>query len=287
MKLLLIGGFLGAGKTTLITNLLPEILKNGTAALIENEYGEISIDNILLQSHAIKITAVSGGCICCQLIGNLIGALAEIEETINPDWCIIELSGMAVTSNVLAAIRQYYRKDIDILTIVVCDASRWNKLQKIAGPKLNAQLDGADLLVFSKTDLSDSRPKIETALPVIDSANLSYEALLHILSDKSPIQTCHIYPESAGKAISRQFSFHGIFTDSDIKSTMQEIIQPIAEELSVDGTIPGHIKALAAFQNGFISASMTSPEHIDYKVSKKNSETVTGYNLTVIALLSD
>lgn len=122
MKLLLVGGFLGAGKTTLISKLLPSMEAMGMSlALIENEFGEQSIDSVTLSGHQVNITSISGGCICCQLVGNLISALAEIEEKIAPNWCIIELSGMAVTANTLSALRQYYRPDLEVLSIVAAE----------------------------------------------------------------------------------------------------------------------------------------------------------------------
>ena len=100
MKLLIFGGFLGSGKTTIIRKVLEGLVSIGqTAAVIENEIGEIGIDDQVLSDAEVSVTPLFGGCACCQISGSLIRAIERIEFELNPDWLIIELSGLAMVGN--------------------------------------------------------------------------------------------------------------------------------------------------------------------------------------------
>lgn len=70
VKVDIISGFLGAGKTTLIQKLLKTVYKNQNIVLIENEFGEIGIDGGFLKEAGIEIKEMNSGCICCSLVGD-------------------------------------------------------------------------------------------------------------------------------------------------------------------------------------------------------------------------
>ncbi len=80
----IISGFLGAGKTTLIKKLLEEAFKGQKLVLIENEFGEISIDGGFLKDSGVQISEMSSGCICCSLVGDFNKALHDVVEQYHP-----------------------------------------------------------------------------------------------------------------------------------------------------------------------------------------------------------
>ena len=94
LKIDIISGFLGAGKTTLIKKLLSSALKGQKIVLIENEFGDIGIDGGFLKESGIQINEMNSGCICCSLVGDFKKALNQVYEQYAPDRIIIEPSGV-------------------------------------------------------------------------------------------------------------------------------------------------------------------------------------------------
>ncbi|MCL2121431.1 MAG: hypothetical protein FWH28_04195 [Clostridiales bacterium] len=154
MKILLFGGFLGSGKTTIIRAFIDGILRAelGTIAIIENEIGEVGVDDVLLREGSVKMTPLFGGCVCCEITGSLIGAVDEIYKQISPDWLIIELTGVAELFNVKELLDTYSSIGLEIAAIAVVDGSRWTRLQ-IIGDFIRDQIMGSDLIILNKTDL--------------------------------------------------------------------------------------------------------------------------------------
>ena len=83
-KIDIVSGFLGAGKTTLIKKLLAEAFQGEKLVLIENEFGEISIDGGFLKDSGVQISEMSSGCICCSLVGDFGKALKDVESSSTP-----------------------------------------------------------------------------------------------------------------------------------------------------------------------------------------------------------
>nr|WP_322020245.1 GTP-binding protein [Clostridium butyricum] len=104
-------GFLGAGKTMLIKKLLTEDAYNKNTVIIENEFGEVSIDGEILKESNIEIKEINSGCICCQVSGKFDEAVLEVINKYNPENIIIEPSGVAKLSEI-----------INILTNIKCES---------------------------------------------------------------------------------------------------------------------------------------------------------------------
>lgn len=284
MKLLLVAGFLGAGKTTLISKLLPAMEEAGMRlAVIENEFGEQSIDSTILSRHHVNITTISGGCVCCQLTGNLIAGLAEIEEEINPHWCIIELSGMAITANTLAVLRQYYRPDLEVLSIVVADGQRWKKLQKIAGSRIQSQLSGADAIYLSKLNLAEDMPPIDSPLPKLMRVQEVLDVIMAFQRASGVLPHAPMQ-ETGGEVTHRHFAFHEVATKQDIAAKLEALMMGAGKSVAVDGIIPGHIKGIAVTDEGCLTASMTVMGEIDVKDFGQGEETE-GYAIDIYTLI--
>ena len=90
IKVDIISGFLGAGKTTFIKELISKVYGDEKIVLIENEFGEIGIDGLFMKESGIEVTEMNSGCICCTLVGDFSKALKKVREEFSPDRIIIE-----------------------------------------------------------------------------------------------------------------------------------------------------------------------------------------------------
>ena len=156
MKILLFGGFLGSGKTTTILQVAKQIteIRGETAAIIENEIGEAGVDDQLLLSTGLQIRPLFGGCVCCQITGDLVAAVNEIQHAINPDWLIIEMTGLAVPGNVVSQISQYCTDQACFKTVTVVDGARWADLKEVLEPLVVEQVKKSDLIIINKIDVA-------------------------------------------------------------------------------------------------------------------------------------
>ena len=113
VKIDIISGFLGAGKTTLIKKLLKDGFQGEQVVLIENEFGEIGIDGGFLKEAGIQIREMNSGCICCSLVGDFGTSLKEVVTKYDPDRILIEPSGVGKLSDVIKAV-QGVQDEVDI-----------------------------------------------------------------------------------------------------------------------------------------------------------------------------
>ena len=101
IKIDIISGFLGAGKTTFIKKMIDEAYTDEKIALIENEFGEVGIDGGFLKDSGVNITEMNSGCICCSLVGDFSKNLNEVITAYHPERIIIESSGVGKLSDVM------------------------------------------------------------------------------------------------------------------------------------------------------------------------------------------
>lgn len=169
----MVSGFLGSGKTTLIRQLAGYLVvdREQKVVIIENEAGEVGIDDRFLAREGFQVREIYGGCICCQLTGELTLAVNQIAERFNPDRLIIEATGIARPSTILNTLRKYGKGIDDIFTVVVADTGRWEELSEIMPELIFAQISEADLVIASKIDeasegaLQSLREKVEEINP--------------------------------------------------------------------------------------------------------------------------
>ena len=167
-KIDIISGFLGAGKTTLIKKLLEEAYKGEKIVLIENEFGEISIDGGFLQGTGVQISEMSSGCICCSLVGDFGEALKDVQAKFSPDRIVIEPSGVGKLSDVIRAVEDIAAEDPDIRLnsfITVADAGKCKVYMKNFGEFFNNQVEHAGCIILSRTGkLSEEKTNAAVAL---------------------------------------------------------------------------------------------------------------------------
>ena len=172
-KIDIISGFLGAGKTTLIKKLLEEAYKGEKIVLIENEFGEISIDGGFLQGTGVQISEMSSGCICCSLVGDFGEALKDVQAKFSPDRIVIEPSGVGKLSDVIRAVEDIAAEDREIVLnsfITVADASKCKVYMKNFGEFFNNQVEHAGCIILSRTGRL-SEEKIAAAVALLREHN--------------------------------------------------------------------------------------------------------------------
>jgi len=172
-KIDIVSGFLGAGKTTLIKKLLAEAFQGEKLVLIENEFGEISIDGGFLKESGVQISEMSSGCICCSLVGDFNKALKDVHQQFAPDRILIEPSGVGKLSDVIVAVENTV-KDVPEMKlnsfVTVADATKVKVYMKNFGEFYNNQIESAGTIILSRTQKL-TQEKLEAAVALLREKN--------------------------------------------------------------------------------------------------------------------
>jgi G3E family GTPase len=169
---LVVSGFLGSGKTTLVRHLLAAAQREGVRiAVVSNELGELGIDRALLGSGGEAFVELAGGCVCCELSDDLIETLQMLRERVDPERIVIETSGVALPFDTTL---HFWREPIagwigDDTTVVVVNAEQLDAGEELEGT-FEDQVSSADLLVLNKLDLvpADALPALRARLRAIE-----------------------------------------------------------------------------------------------------------------------
>ncbi len=173
VRINVISGFLGAGKTTLIRKLLTGSLKNEKVVLLENEYGEIGIDGGFMKDTGITMTELNAGCICCTLAGDFQDAIDQLIDTYHPDRILIEPTGVGKLSEILSAVEKAKQRHPDIEvrgSATVVDAGKCRMYMKNFGEFFLDQVKSASTVIFSRTQLL-SADRVEKSRVLISEAH--------------------------------------------------------------------------------------------------------------------
>ncbi|HJH61711.1 MAG TPA: GTP-binding protein [Firmicutes bacterium] len=174
-KIDIISGFLGAGKTTLIQKLLADAYPGEKLVLIENEFGEISIDGGFLKGSGVQISEMSSGCICCSLVGDFTQALQDVYAQFQPDRILIEPSGVGKLSDVVAAVEQTAAQVPGLAlncAVTVADAGKVRAYLQNFGEFYADQVRTAGAILLSRTQ-SLSQQALDQAVALLRAENSS------------------------------------------------------------------------------------------------------------------
>ena len=154
MKILLVSGFLGAGKTTFIKEMAKNI--NLEFVVLENEYADIGVDGDFLDEKNLNIWEMSEGCICCSMKGDFKSSIKRIYSEINPEYLIIEPTGVGMLSSIIENIREIDNNDIEILSpITLIDITSFSEYLETFNSFFTDNLKNTGKVILTKLENSN------------------------------------------------------------------------------------------------------------------------------------
>lgn len=193
MKIDIISGFLGAGKTTLIKKLIQEELRKEKLAIIENEYGEVGIDGSLLKEEQIEVKEITSGCICCSIKGDFKDSILSIVDKYKPERIIIEPSGVAKFSEVLDGIKSANIPGARVnMKIAVVDAQNVEMYMRNFGEFYKNQIMNASTIILSRTQYLN-HANVDSICNTLRGINKSCEIIVtpwEQLTSKRILEVC-------------------------------------------------------------------------------------------------
>ena len=202
VKVNIISGFLGAGKTTLIKKLLTGSVAKEKIILLENEYGEVGVDGSFMKDSGIIVDELNSGCICCTLVGDFQKAVDDLIAKYHPDRLLIEPSGVGKLSEILAAVERAKERHSDLVVTgcaTVVDAGKCRMYMKNFGEFFLDQIKTSATVIFSRTQLL-SAERIEKSRALVEEQHpgvrivttpwddLSADTLLEVIESGKPME---------------------------------------------------------------------------------------------------
>ena len=154
MKILLVSGFLGAGKTTFIKELAKNI--NLEFVVLENEYADIGVDKDFLDEKNLNVWEMSEGCICCSMKGDFKSSIKRIYSEINPEYLVVEPTGVGMLSLIIENIREINNNDIEILSpITLIDITSFSEYLETFNNFFTDNLKNTGKVILTKLENSN------------------------------------------------------------------------------------------------------------------------------------
>ena len=156
LRVNLLFGFLGSGKTTLVRRILGERAGERKMAVIVNEFGDVGVDGEVISGSNVNLVELTSGCLCCTLRGSLMSAVEELREKAAVEQIVVEATGVASPGDMLEDLNESkiaHELDVGPLVTVV-DAPKFTRLRQMLGEFYEEQVENADALVLNKIDLA-------------------------------------------------------------------------------------------------------------------------------------
>lgn len=167
----IVSGFLGAGKTTLLQKLIKEELGRKKTVLVENDFGDVSVDAVLMQGCKIEVKEMNAGCICCSLSGDFVKAVKDLLKRFSPDIILVEPSGVGRLSDIEKACADpKIRNHVQVKRkITVVDAGRCPMYLENFREFYEDQIQCADTILFSHVE--EGEQKVQEACRLVGALN--------------------------------------------------------------------------------------------------------------------
>lgn len=204
-KINVFSGFLGSGKTTLIRKMVEGGFPGEKLVILENEYGDISIDDKFLKNTGIQISGINSGCICCSMSGDFITSIESITEWMNPDRILVEPSGIGRLSDILGVLNGPCKRFADVMGVVtVVDACKFDLYLKNYQGYYDNQLSNTRCVMLNRTE----KLSLETVKRIVDK--------IHEINPEATIMTTpwnELTPEQIRDAIENKCSLEKMIAD--------------------------------------------------------------------------
>jgi len=241
---LVVSGFLGSGKTTLVRRLLDEAQATGTrVAFVSNELGELGIDQAMLGGGEEAFVELAGGCVCCALNDELYDTLIMLKEQVDPDRIVIETSGVAIPHDVQITFWQPPIRDwvSEEAVVVVVNAEQLKEGRDLMGT-FSEQLESADLIILHKVDLVQNDDIAELKVnvaqynpgtPVVAASYGEVDPRL-LLAERGPRAEA---PEACGHDDCDHHHHHEAFHSFEVQVEPGQTKKEVEEELRSHGAL--------------------------------------------------
>ena len=170
MKILVVSGFLGAGKTTFIKELIKRTGRE--IAVLENEYGDTNLDSQEIQETGeLKVWEFMEGCVCCSKKDSFANTIIAISASLNPEYLVVEPTGVGKLSNIIANIHKVSYENIRLLNpLAVLAPVSYHENMKEYGELYGDQIANAKGIIFSKieNEASNLLTKIKNEISTIN-----------------------------------------------------------------------------------------------------------------------
>jgi len=189
MKLIQIAGFLGSGKTSIILKIGKKLSteRGKKVNIIVNDFGEVGIDGEVIKQYGLDTLEIAGGCICCTMAASLIKTLETLKNNFNPDFVILEPSGIAYPAQITESLDRSGTPRGLIFALV--DISRFEEIIRFQGIRLGRrQVEESDIIIINKIDLATSEEYIKESAKFLKEVNTSAEILTHSIKDSATIE---------------------------------------------------------------------------------------------------
>lgn len=272
IKIDVVSGFLGSGKTTLIKSLL-KAYENEKVVLIENEFGDIGIDGDIIEREGFQVFEISSGCICCIMKKDFLMVLSRIIKEFNPDRIIIEPTGISILSEIIDMLNssEVARKCYINSLITVIDSLNYLEQCDAFGEFFEDQIINAETLILSKSQFIDKEKieEIRIALRKLnenaeiitpDWSNLSFSEVKGLIEQNIKLDFKELFHTEYKPCKENKFKAIGIetskkFTKDELEEILKELENPIYGEV-LRGK--GFLKSI----NSFLEFSYTNGQYI-------------------------
>lgn len=171
MRIIVLGGFLGSGKTTILMRIANTFIGKGRkVAVLVNDVGEIGVDGKTLAAEGYNTTELPDGCVCCSLKSELQIAVRNVARDLNPDIMLIEPTGLALPSKVVESITtiheilpdapKFPRPEI----VGVVDAVRFPIFAAKKETFVKEQTEGSKMVIINKIDVASEKCMADTEM---------------------------------------------------------------------------------------------------------------------------
>ncbi len=182
MNILVVGGFLNSGKTSVILHLLKYISDNSPESkkiiILENELGKITVDD----NCRYVVEKLITGCACCSTSVEMVDLISKDIKEYEPEWLILEANGISIPENIRYTLKEAL--GLESRLAFVADGQRWKRLKRATGTMFADQIKGANSVIINKRDLVSAEELNEEA---IDIRGLNENAAIYMLNAQEDI----------------------------------------------------------------------------------------------------
>lgn len=296
MKVIIIGGFLGSGKTTTLLNLGKHMSGLGhRIAIIVNEIGEIGVDGDTISSSGIVTKELTSGCICCTLKYDMMYTLKKLREEFKPDVVIIEPTGIAFPKQIRDELAQMDLPDASFAPVVhLVDASRFNTEVQQIPAFITTQIKDADVLCINKIDITSAEqvvsvndflhklnPDAEILQFSARANDEQFQKFIDILAEEGEMgletEERNSIEMSGVSTYSAEFTLLSDLDADRATSVSKSILENVKGHVQkINPDFIGHIKISLKFPDAMIKASLTASDgtpHIELFEQNGNTQT--------------